>query len=90
MGYCLRKLDRLDESLAAYGRALDLDSTYAQAHEYLGELYLAMDQSEKAEQELAVLVSLKSPYADTLRQSIDVYRIKLIQKKMEADSTATK
>jgi len=82
LGYCLRKTGKLDESLKAYNSALKLDPKYAQAREYLGETYLAMDDLEKANGELKFLSEMKSAYADTLAQSIDIYKLKQMSKKM--------
>lgn len=82
LGYCLRKIGKLDESLAAYHNALKLDPKYAQAREYLGETYLAMDDLEKANGELKFLSEMKSAYADTLAQSIDIYKLKQLNSKM--------
>jgi tetratricopeptide (TPR) repeat protein len=82
LGYCLRKIGKLDQSLAAYHKALKLDPKYAQAREYLGETYLAMDDLDKANGELKFLSEMKSPYADTLAQSIDIYKLKQLNSKM--------
>ena len=75
LGYCYRKLGKLPESLAAYDKAIALDSNFAQAREYRGETYLALGQLSKAEDELAFLTSLKSDYADQLKNSIELYRL---------------
>ncbi len=43
LGYCYRKLGKLEESLEAYSKALKLNPDFAQAIEYLGETFLALD-----------------------------------------------
>ena len=80
LGYCDRKLGKLTESLAAYDKAIALDSNFAQAREYRGETYLALDQLRKAESELDFLVSIKSHYADQLKNSIELYKLAEIDK----------
>jgi tetratricopeptide (TPR) repeat protein len=74
LGYCYRKLGKLNASLSAYDKAIALDANFAQAREYRGETYLALDRLPEAEAELAFLQKLKSPYADELAQSIELYR----------------
>jgi tetratricopeptide (TPR) repeat protein len=58
LGYCSRKLGKLDESLGYYKKALGLDPEHKGAHEYLGELYLQMNDVPKAEEQLTVLKTL--------------------------------
>ena len=55
LGYCARRLGRLDESHAHYQRALRLDPAHLGAHEYLGELYLQRGEPEQARAQLAEL-----------------------------------
>jgi len=83
LGYCYRKVGEFEMSLAAYGAALALDSSYALAREYRGELYLAMDDLEKALAEQAFLQKIESSYADTLSASIEFYRLQQIEAKMK-------
>lgn len=73
LGFCLRKLDRLQESLQAYDKALAIDSLYAPAREYRGELYLAMGNANGANGDLQTLERIKSPLAQTLTKSIEEY-----------------
>lgn len=82
LAYCYRKVGKFQESLAAYDAALGIDSTYALAREYRGELYLAMDDLDKALAEQAFLKKIESPYADTLSASINFYRLQQVEKKM--------
>lgn len=80
LGYCYRKLGKLPESLAAYSKAIALDSNFAQAREYRAETYLAMGDLAKAEGELTYLKGLKSPFADQLALSIELYKLAEIDK----------
>lgn len=80
LGYCYRKLGKLDESLAAYSRALTLDSNFAQAREYRAETYLALGELAKAEGELVYLKGMKSPFAEQLALSIELFKLAEIDK----------
>lgn len=83
LGYCFRKLGKLDESLKAYNRALKLDPDFAQALEYSGETYLALDDLVNAKLNLLKLTNLKSAYADTLLHAIEIYNLSKINKKLQ-------
>ena len=83
LGYCYRKLDKLDESLKAYKTALKLDPYFAQALEYLGETYLALDKLNVAKMNLMRLTQLESAYADTLAQAIEIYKLNQINNKLQ-------
>ena len=80
LGYSYRKLGRLEESLSAYAKAIVLDNNFAQAREYRGETYLALGDLAKAQEEQAFLTQLKSPYADTLAKSIEVFQLEKFAK----------
>lgn len=86
LGYCLRRVGRLPESLAAYDKAIELDPDFAQAREYRGETYLALAQPDKAEADLAALRELQSKYAEQLQQAITMYR----DREKQATGTAGK
>lgn len=58
LGFASRKLGRKEEALGYYQKALAIDPKHKGAHEYLGELYLQMDDLPKAEAELATLKTL--------------------------------
>jgi Flp pilus assembly protein TadD len=81
LGYSYRKAGTFDKSLESYQRALKLDSKHRGAMEYLGELYLQMNQLGNAEKQLA---SLKSacPFLgsceeyDDLKKAVDEYKAK--------------
>jgi tetratricopeptide (TPR) repeat protein len=85
LGYCYRKLGELDKSIKAYTNALRLDPNFAQAREYLGETYLALNRLDKANEQLSHLTELKSPYADTLLQSIKMYELIEFSEKINTD-----
>jgi tetratricopeptide (TPR) repeat protein len=74
LGYCYRRLGKLEHSLAAYDKAIKLDPKFALAREYRGETYLALGQPEKAEAELAELKKQGSDQAAVLEMSIAMYR----------------
>lgn len=75
LGFCYRKIGMLKESLSAYGKAIDLKSDFTQAHEYRGETYLALGDLTSAQGDLDFLKQVKSPYADTLAKSIEVFQL---------------
>lgn len=58
LGFATRKLDRKQEAYGYYQKALAIDANHKGAHEYLGELYLQMDDLKKAEAELATLKTI--------------------------------
>jgi Flp pilus assembly protein TadD len=55
LGYSYRKVGTFDKSMEHYQTALKIDSAHRSAHEYLGELYLDMNQPDNAEKQLASL-----------------------------------
>lgn len=55
LAYSYRNLDRFDDALTHYQKALALDPKHEGANEYLGELYLQINELAKAEERLAVL-----------------------------------
>lgn len=75
LGYCYRKIDKLPLSLEAYHKALEFKAEFPEALEYLGETFLAMDSLHLAQGQLEMLKELKSPYADTLMKSIEIYKL---------------
>ncbi|MBL6782138.1 MAG: tetratricopeptide repeat protein [Alphaproteobacteria bacterium] len=58
MGFSARKLGQYDASMQHYERALDIDPKHKGALEYMGELYLTLDQPEAAKALLARLESI--------------------------------
>lgn len=55
LGFALRKLNRLDELLEAYGKALAINPDQREALEYLGEAYLVLDRLSDAQTMLSRL-----------------------------------
>jgi len=77
LGYSQRKLGDREMALKNYEAALAIDPEHLGANEYLGELYLEMDQLDKAEARLAVLDKAClfgcEEYSD-LEESIEAYK----------------
>ena len=81
LGYAYRKTNVFDKSMEHYQRALKLDSNHRWAHEYLGELYLDMNQPDNAEKQLAALKKAcpffgKCEEFEDLKKAIDSYKAK--------------
>jgi Flp pilus assembly protein TadD len=81
LGYSYRKSGTFDKSMEHYQRALKIDSSHRYAHEYLGELYLDMNQPDNAEKQLAALKKAcpffgKCEEYDDLKKAIDGYKAK--------------
>ncbi len=81
LGYAYRKTNVFDKSMEHYQRALKLDSNHRSAHEYLGELYLDMNQPDNAEKQLAALKKAcpfigKCEEFEDLKKAIDAYKAK--------------
>jgi Flp pilus assembly protein TadD len=81
LGYSYRKVGTFDKSLEQYQLALKLDAKNRSAHEYLGELYLDMNQPDNAEKQLASLKSAcpffgKCEEYEDLKKTIDAYKAK--------------
>jgi Flp pilus assembly protein TadD len=79
LAYSQRKLGKFEVALVNYQKALAIDPTHRGANEYLGELYLQMDQPELAEQRLKVLDDdcfFGCREFDDLQQAIENYRNK--------------
>lgn len=71
LGYSLRHLGRLRESLAAYDEALRLNPGYAEALEYRGIAHAAMGNLGLARRDLDRLRRLRSPLAEDLEKAIE-------------------
>ncbi|HSF57706.1 MAG TPA: tetratricopeptide repeat protein [Candidatus Binatia bacterium] len=79
LGYSYRNVKTFDKSLEHYQRALKIDANHRSAHEYLGELYLDMNQLADAEKQLAALKKAcpffgKCAEYDDLKEAIDKYK----------------
>jgi len=77
LGYAHRKLERFDEALTYYTRALEIDPRHRGALEYSGQLFLDTNQLEKAEARLerlsdACLFTCKEKRS--LKRAIKKYR----------------
>jgi tetratricopeptide (TPR) repeat protein len=58
IGYAYRRLRQLGPAIGHYQQALTLNPRHRSAHEHLGEAYLVLGESAKAEQLLAALGNL--------------------------------
>jgi len=79
LGYSLRNLGDNQKALAAYTKALEIDPDHKGASEYLGQLYLLMDDLPRAEERLAKLDRLclfGCPEYRELKAAVDAYKAK--------------
>jgi tetratricopeptide (TPR) repeat protein len=81
LGYSYRKVGTFDKSMEHYQKALKIDSNHRYAREYLGELYLDMNQPDNAEKQLVALKKAcpffgKCEEYDDLKKAIDAYKAK--------------
>ena len=81
LGYSYRKIGTFDKSMEHYQKALKIDSSHRSAHEYLGELYLDMNQPANAEKQLQALKKAcpffgKCEEYDDLREAIEKHKAK--------------
>jgi Flp pilus assembly protein TadD len=79
LGYSYRKLGTFDKSMEHYQKALKIDGSHRSAHEYLGELYLDMNQPANAEKQLQALKKAcpffgKCEEYDDLKEAIEKYK----------------
>lgn len=58
LGYAHRKLKQYNTALGYYAQAIAADPDHKAAHEYLGELYVEVGETAKAEGELARLAEI--------------------------------
>ena len=58
LGFSHRKLGNNDEAYTYYNKALELDPEHLGTHEYIGRLYLSLNQPEKAKGHLRILKAL--------------------------------
>ena len=66
LGYALRKINRYDESLAAYNESLRINPSYHEAIEYRGEAYLGLNRLDDAKAAYMELFQSNRPLADQL------------------------
>jgi Flp pilus assembly protein TadD len=79
LGYSYRKLGTFDKSMEHYQKALKIDSNHRSTHEYLGELYLDMNQPANAEKQLQALKKAcpffgRCAEYDDLNEAINKYK----------------
>jgi tetratricopeptide (TPR) repeat protein len=77
IGYAHRRLHQLGPAIGHYQRALMLNPRHRSAHEHLGEAYLVLGESTKAEQHLAALENLcllPCQEYDDLKRAIAAYK----------------
>jgi len=77
IGYAYRRLRQLGPAIGHYQQALVLNPRHRSAHEHLGEAYLVLGETAKAEQLLATLESLClipcEEYED-LKRAVSAYK----------------
>ena len=79
LGYSYRKLGTFDKSMEHYQKALRIDSNHRSTYEYLGELYLDMNQPGNAKKQLEALKKVcplfeRCEEYDDLKLAIDRYK----------------
>jgi tetratricopeptide (TPR) repeat protein len=77
IGYAYRRLRQLGPAMQHYQQALLLNRRHRSAHEHLGELYLALGEPAKAEQQLATLEDIcliPCVETDDLKRAIATYK----------------
>ena len=77
VGFAYRKLERYEPAMEGYARALAIDPRHTEAIEYLGELYLALDDLARAEEQLARLGEICGSGCEEyeeLEEAIERYR----------------
>ena len=77
IGYAYRRLRQLGPAMQHYQQALLLNRRHRSAHEHLGELYLALGEPAKAEEQLATLEDIcliPCVETDDLKRVIAAYK----------------
>jgi tetratricopeptide (TPR) repeat protein len=77
IGYAYRRLRQLGPAVGHYQQALTLNPRHRSAHEHLGEAYLVLGESAKAEQLLAALEKLclmPCEEYDDLKRAVSAYK----------------
>jgi tetratricopeptide (TPR) repeat protein len=73
LGYALRKTGDYEKSLAAYGRALELNPEYPQALEYVGETYLGLKRLDDAKNTYMKLFGVDREQAALLMKAMNAW-----------------
>ncbi len=79
LGYSYRKLGKVEKAFDHYRLALKIDPKHRGAHEYVGELYLEMDQLTNSQKHLAALDKAcfwGCEEYDDLKEAIEKYKAK--------------
>ena len=71
LGYAYRKVGNYNASLAAYGKALEIQPNYTPAIEYRAEAYLGLNQLDQVKSVYMQLFTMDRPRADELAAAID-------------------
>src|SRR4030088_1732112 len=77
IGYAYRRLRQLGPAIGHYQQALVLNPRHRSAHEHLGEAYLVLGETARAEQVLAALENLcliRCEEYDDLKRAVAAYR----------------
>jgi tetratricopeptide (TPR) repeat protein len=73
LGYAYRKTGDYDKSLAAYGRALEINPEYPQALEYVGETYLGLKRLDDAKSTYIKLFGVDRELAGQLMAAMNAW-----------------
>jgi Flp pilus assembly protein TadD len=80
LGFANRKQGKMDAAFSAYNQALKLNPKHRNAHEYIGEAYLLVNDVARAELHLAELQKLCTPIPceeyKELKRAVDDYKKK--------------
>ena len=71
LGYAYRKVGNYNASLAAYGKALEIQPNYTPSIEYRAEAYLGLNQLDSVKSVYMQLFTMDRPRADELAAAID-------------------
>lgn len=63
-GYCLARLNRHEEALHSYERALQVASNYGEAHAYIGQAYYDLGRKREALESLNRAIRMKPSLKD--------------------------
>ncbi len=73
LGYALRRVNRFEESLAAYNQSLEIYPFYYEAIEYRGEAYLGLNKLDDAKAAYMELFQDNRPLADELMAAMTAW-----------------
>ena len=84
LGFSNRKLGNNDEAFSYYNKALDIDPEHLGTHEYIGRLYLNLDQPEESKKHFRILKALcyfGCEELKSLEEAIKEYEMGMVPKK---------